>query len=167
MDPSAQEFLDATASVPETLGATASDNPVAEVPLAPGVTLVAGALTAEALEMTFGTAFELIAARVGSPEGDYWRLQDGEKKGLAQAWLPVLSPLWAKWCTNLDPGLALALGMTAMTLGPRLVRANASRASQTANTATAKSGASSSSPDQPAPANPPKQIDLSVMPADV
>jgi|SRR6185437_5435639 len=163
MDPSAEAFLNATADVPETLGGAAGQ-PVAVEPAAQSP--MAGMLTAEALEMTFGTAFELIAARIGSPEGDYWRLQDGEKKGLAQAWLPVLGPLWAKWCTNLDPGLALALGMTAMTIGPRLVRANASRASQTASTETAKSGASSSSQDQPAPVNQPKQIDLSAMPVD-
>jgi hypothetical protein len=115
--------------------------------------------------MTFGTVFELVAAKAG-PEGEYWRLQDAEKNNLASAWLPVLNPLWAKWCAGLDPGLALALGMTAMTIAPRLVRANALRGSQTASTATAKSGASSSSPDQPAPVNQPKQIDLSAMPAD-
>jgi len=163
MEPNAQEFLNATADVPETLGGAVPGQPVAgEVaPQSP----VAGMLTADALAMTFGTVFELVAAKAG-PEGEYWRLQEGEKKGLAEAWLPVLGPLWAKWCTNLDPGLALALGMTAMTIGPRLVRANANRASQTASTETAKSGASSSSQGQPAPGNPPKQIDLSATLAD-
>jgi hypothetical protein len=140
-------FFAATADVPETLGDAAPQGVDAGELGAPQP--VVGGLTVEAVAMAFGTIFAFVGARLGE-DGKFWELQDAEKAGLATAWLPVLNPLWQKWVSGADPNLVMALLITGVTIGPRLVRTNALLASRTESTETERSGASSSSPGRPA-----------------
>lgn len=146
----AAAFAAATAEVPETLG----DAPVdAQGQAITGPVVQFAGLSPEILEVTFGTVFDLIANRLGE-DGAFWKLQDAEKKTLANVWLPVLNPLWAKWVGEADPGLVLALICTTATLAPRLMRESARRGLQMGSTETGKSGDSFSSPGRPVPVSP-------------
>jgi hypothetical protein len=133
----AARFAAATADVPDTLGS--GDPKFGDMTQAEVNQPAIGGLTVEALELTFGMGFAMIAGRIGE-DGKFWELQDGEKKQLASVWHPVLAPLWAKWIGETDGAIVAAVLCTVMTVAPRLVRDNARRASRTASTATAKSG---------------------------
>jgi hypothetical protein len=148
-------FFAATADVPDTLGEP-GPQPVDAGELGTAQPVVGG-LTVEALEMTFGMAFGMIGARIGE-EGKFWELQDLEKRQLALAWHPILSPLWAKWMADTDGAIVAAVLCTAMTVAPRLMQDSARRASLTASTATGKSGDSSLSQGLPVLVNPLKPI---------
>lgn len=150
----AVDFMQSTADIPDTLGESGTQQVDAGQLQQPQP--VVGGLSVEAVEMTLGMAFGMIAARIGE-DGTFWELQPEEKRNLAAVWHPILAPLWAKWMQDTDGAIVAAVMMTAMTIGPRLMRESVRRASQTANTATAKSGVSFSLQGQPAPANQPKQ----------
>ena len=159
------EFLAATADVPEILGDSAAPPTHPDgTPLQPGeVQIVAMPLSVSIIATTFGTLFAFIGARLGE-DGKFWELEEQEKNALATAWLPYLNPLWEKWVSGADPNLMMALLMTTITVGPRLIRTNALLASRTASTVTGKSGALSSSQGQPVPASQQKPTDLSPQP---
>ena len=154
----AAEFLAATADVPETLG-EAAPAPGSEGAQPGEVTAMVVPLSLGVIATTFGTLFAFIGARLGE-DGKFWELEEPEKNALAAAWLPYLNPLWQKWASGADPNLMMALLMTAITVGPRLVRTNALLASRTASTGTGKSGASSLSPGPRAVENLAKPIVL-------
>jgi hypothetical protein len=149
----AAAFAAATGDIPDTLGGEPLQDGSISAEAPPPVV---GGLTQGALETVFGMGFGALAAMRGEG-GKFWELQQEEKSNLAEAWLPVIGPLWAKWIGETDGAIVAAVLCTAVKLGPRLIQDTALRASRTASTETAKFGDSSSSPGRPAAANPPKQ----------
>jgi len=151
-----QSFLDACADIPETLGDTA-------IAAAPGTQLQPAApsygLTVETLELTFDTIFNMVANAIGDG-GEFWQLKPLEKSNLAKAWLPVLGPLLDAWGASGHAPLILAVGMTGMTLAPRLHRDKLRRhAKSMAGGVTERSGDTSSSAAQPEAESPTRETD--------
>lgn len=159
----ASDFAFRTADIPDTLGTVASGPDGAVLDPAASPVPTGGALTPTAIKVTLEQLFRLIAE---SGKGrDFWLLQSEEAQSLADVWHPILAPIWERWLSQTDGNLLPALMVTAMSLGPRVVREVSSRVGQTGSTATAKSGASQPFSDLPAAGNQPRPTDSSLMPS--
>lgn len=159
----AAQFAAATAHIPDTISGAPEGTQAQETGTeVQGQPVEQPGLSPEMMATAMGLPFALVAMLMG--EGaEFWNLSEFEKKQLGELWHGILNPIWIRWIGEAGGPLVLAVSVTAMTVVPRVLRERARRASLTASTETAKSGDSSSSPDQPAPVNQLKPIDLSAM----
>lgn len=141
-DSSSGDYLRDAAFIPNTVDGGFGTQDAAEQPAAEPVAPV---IPVEMIVRALGPSFEAIFKAIASARGAHWRLDDLERKTLAEGWAPIVQLLLAKLGNSEQVALTLALMSTSAIVAGKVVQDGIRAASSKASTKTPASVDSSAS----------------------